>query len=323
MSTHPKFAVAIDIGGTKIAGALVDSDGNVVASKTQHPNWSVPTPKTGGKDVAKAVASIAALVKEKTLEMGIPVVGVGIGSAGVIDPNGRFIRSATDAIPGWSGTQLADIVEAATGLPTIIENDVHAHARGEAWLGAGAGYESVLMVAVGTGIGGAYTLNGEIVRGATGLAGHVGHIVTRFGIGHECSCGVDGHLEAIASGPGMVRWANQLGANVSDGLDLERQADTGTGIAYQVITDAATATGEIIAGLVNSLDPEIVILGGGMAGAGDVYWEPLRAAYTAQLMPALKHVPLVAATLGAAAPQAGAAALAFKHFATVCGEKTV
>lgn len=314
MSNHLPVAVAIDIGGTKIAGALVDSDGNVVASKKDYPTWSAPTPKTGGEAVANKVASIAALVTEKAMEMGRAPIGCGIGSAGVIDPSGRFIRSATDAIPGWSGTQLADIVEATTNLPTIIENDVHAHARGEAWLGAGAGYKAVLMVAVGTGIGGAFTFNGEIVRGATGLAGHVGHIITPYGRGHECSCGVDGHLESIAAGPSMVRWANQRGATVTDGIDLERQAEAGQTIPLETLTDAATATGEIIAGLVNCLDPEIVILGGGMAAAGEVYWGPLRSAYQAQLMPALKEVPLVPAALGGAAPQAGAAALAFTHF---------
>ncbi|EEH63211.1 ROK family protein [Gleimia coleocanis DSM 15436] len=320
MSNHLTVAVAIDIGGTKIAGALVDSDGNVVANHKDHAQWTCPTPRIGGNDVAKAVAKIVALVNEKAQELGYAPVACGIGSAGVIDPSGRFIASATEAIPGWTGTQLADIVEAETGLTTIIENDVHAHARGEAWLGAGKGHKSVLMVAVGTGIGGAFIVDGEIVRGAAGLAGHVGHLVTSVGRGFECSCGVDGHLEAIASGPGMVRLANHRGATVTDGYDLVAQATAGNEICMQTITDAATATGEIIAGLVNCFDPEIVILGGGIANAeNELYWNALVSAYGEQLMPALKKVPMVVASLGGAAPQAGAAQLAFAHVAKRAG----
>lgn len=316
MNNPQTVAVAIDIGGTKIAGALVDSDGNVIANHTNHAEWTTPTPRTGGNDVAKAVAHIAALINKKAQEQGRTPVACGIGSAGVIDPSGRHIASATEAIPGWTGTQLAEIVETETGLTTIIENDVHAHARGEAWLGAGKGHKTVLMVAIGTGIGGALIVNGEIVRGARGLAGHVGHLVTSVGRGYECSCGVDGHLEAIASGPGMVRLANSRGANVTDGYDLVAQANAGNETCKTVIKDAATATGEIIAGLVNSFDPEIVILGGGIANAeNELYWNALNTAYTEQLMPALKHVPMVVASLGGAAPQAGAAQLAFAHAA--------
>lgn len=313
--------IAIDIGGTKIAGGLVafpshsERDESTTDSLvTSDPAWTAPTPTTGGQHVADTVVTLVKRISEATGETS--PIAVGIGSAGVIDSNGRTIVSATDAIPGWAGTPLADIVEQAVGLPVIIENDVHAHARGEAVFGAGAGAGSTLMVAVGTGIGGAFTFNGEIVRGARGLAGHVGHIITPQGRGHTCSCGCDGHLEAIASGPGMTRWFNTRGGSAIDARDLEQQALAGDDLAKTVLSEAATATGEIMAGFVNSLDPDIVILGGGLARAGDLYWQPLRAGFTTQLMPPLAQTPLVPATLGSSAALIGAAYLAYSHY---CG----
>lgn len=313
--------IAIDIGGTKIAGGLVTlafDDQRNESSTEPHvasdPTWTSPTPTSGGQGVAGTVVGLVKRILEASND--VTPSAIGIGSAGVIDPNGRAIVSATDAIPGWAGTPLADIVEQAVGLPVIIENDVHAHARGEAIFGAGAGAGSTLMVAVGTGIGGAFTFNGEIVRGARGLAGHVGHIITPLGRGNTCSCGCDGHLEAIASGPGMTRWFNARGGSAIDARDLEQQALTGDDLAKTVLSEAATATGEIMAGLVNSIDPDIVILGGGLARAGDLYWQPLRAGFTTQLMPPLANTPLVPATLGSSAALIGAAYLAYSHY---CG----
>ena len=321
----PRCVVAVDIGGTKIAAALVeattqshtqgDSDSTEFPRPTLvcEPQWTVPTPHTGGGDVAAAVTGVVRAVISYATDHGLTPTGVGIGSAGVIDAAGRTIVSATDAIPGWAGTPLADIVEDATGLPVRIENDVHAHARGEATHGAGAGHESTLMVAVGTGIGGAITAGADILRGSRGLAGHVGHIVAPSGTGRTCSCGCDGHLEAFASGPGMTRWFNDLGGDAENARDLENQAIAGNPLAVQVFADAARATGMIIAGLVNSLDPCVAILGGGLARAGDLYWQPLLDGYRQQLMPAVADTPLVPATLGSSAALLGAAQLVWNQ----------
>ncbi|OKL50405.1 ROK family protein [Boudabousia marimammalium] len=325
-----RHVIAIDIGGTKIAGALVallesgETPPAAVAERLRgfvtarsavatHPTWTAATVKTGGNDVAATVVSVVQKVIAHAQSHGLTLSGVGIGSAGVIDPTGRMIASATDAIPGWTGTKLADIVEAATGLPVIIENDVHAHARGEAVGGAGNPFASTLMVAVGTGIGGAFTEGSRILRGIRGLSGHVGHIVAPGAEGNLCSCGADGHLEAIASGPGMTRWFNQRGGNAVDARDLEAQAEAGDELAIQVMAEAATATGQIIAGLVNCFDPEVVILGGGLARAGDLYWGPLKAAYQTQLMPALRDTQLLPAALGSAAALVGAGELIRYH----------
>ncbi len=311
--------IAIDIGGTKIAGALVSDSGDL----TPAPVASLPTPKTGGEDVAATVVEMVRMVREAAGSA--QPLAVGIGSAGVIDPAGRRIVSATDAIPGWGGTELAEIVEAASGLPVFIENDVHAHARGEMWKGAGRGRASALMVAVGTGIGGALIQGGQILRGARGLAGHVGHLPASVGQERRCSCGKTGHIEALAAGPAMTSWYNdQLAAGggagevpaarrvpVADGRELFDRARHGDELAQQVVQTAGYATGEVIAGLVNALDPEIVIFGGGLAEAGDPYWPAVEEGYRNQLMPALAEVPLVVAELKTGAALLGAAALAW------------
>ena len=334
--------IAIDIGGTKIAGALVSDSGDL----TPAPVASLPTPKTGGEDVAATVVEMVRMVRQAAGSA--QPLAVGIGSAGVIDPAGRRIVSATDAIPGWGGTELAEIVEAASGLPVFIENDVHAHARGEMWKGAGRGRASALMVAVGTGIGGAIIQGGQILRGARGLAGHVGHLPASVGQERRCSCGKTGHIEAIAAGPAMTSWYNdQLAAGggagqapgaptvpgvaavpavgagevpaapaarrvpVADGRELFDRARHGDELAQQVVQTAGYATGEVIAGLVNALDPEIVIFGGGLAEAGDPYWPAVEEGYRNQLMPALAEVPLVVAELKTGAALLGAAALAW------------
>src|SRR5690606_13505243 len=126
-------------------------------------------------------------------------------SAGVVDPTSGRVVSATDTVADWVGTDLVAEFERRLDLPTSALNDVHAHALGEAWVGAGQGHETVLLVAVGTGIGGAFLVNGDVVAGAHWLGGHLGHIPCEEAIGVRCSCGRDGHLEGVASGPGIHR----------------------------------------------------------------------------------------------------------------------
>lgn len=305
--------LAIDIGGTKIAGAIVDQNGHFQPAA----GGPLPTPKTGGEDVA---ATVVEMVKNLLAQAPTTPAAIGIGSAGVIDPAGRRIVSATDAIPGWAGTALADTVEAAAGLPVYIENDVHAHARGEMWKGAGRPYRSAIMVAVGTGIGGALVQDRRILRGERGLAGHLGHLPASAGQDRKCSCGQLGHIEAIGAGPGMTSWYNdQIPSHLTpaaDGRDLLERARGEDVLARTVVETAARATGEVIAGLVNAFDPQIVILGGGLAQAGEPYWSALHHGYQNQLMPALAEVPLVLAELESGAALLGAAALAFAGIKT-------
>ena len=317
-------AVAVDIGGTKITAALVrldsDNEGNHVASQNplirivaDRDEWTQKTPHSGSQAVCNAVVNIVNSVLQFARQNNMSIRGIGIGSAGVVDADGRKIVSATDAIPGWAGTALADTVEQATSIETIVENDVHAHARGEMTSGAGSQADSALMVAIGTGIGGAMVVGGEILRGAHGLGGHVGHILVPGAENEKCSCGGKGHLEAIASGPGMVQMFRSKGEDARNAVELEQQANEGNLKAKAVIEKAAAATGAIIAGLANSFDPEIVILGGGVARAGQIYWKPLKAAYQAQLMPTIAETPIVPAKLGTKAALLGAAALVQKR----------
>ncbi|WP_085368746.1 ROK family protein [Leifsonia sp. NCR5] len=298
------FAVGIDIGGTKTAAGLVDLPTGAVVARQE-----APTPATSGPDAVLATAIHLAERVLAAAPASASVVSVGVGAAGVIDPVGRVVVSATDTLPGWAGTRIGEAVEAAVGLPVLVENDVHAHALGEAGRGAGRGHRTVLVVAAGTGIGGALVSDGSLVRGAGHVAGHYGHLPSEEAHGLPCTCGRAGHVEMIAAGPAILaEYLRNGGASSTlDTRAVFALADQGDECAATTIRVAATALGRTIGGLVNAIDPDIVVIGGGLSATGARWWAPLRAGIDLETIPAATGRPVVAAELGGDAAIVGAA----------------
>jgi glucokinase len=297
---------AVDLGGTKTAACLVDRAG------VCGPVLTRPTPAMAGPE--RVLDHIAALIRDLTGNAdGDRLVGVGVGSAGIIDTGTGRVVSATKAIAHWPGTNIAaGLKHRLGGVSVVVDNDVNAHAAGESWLGAGRGRRRVFMAAVGTGIGGALVVDGHPVRGAHHVAGEIGHIPARGADHLTCACGRPGHLEAIGSGPGLLHHFHSLGGDpaVCETRDIFAAVD-GDRVAARAVQDAAQALGRCLAGIRTTVDPEVVIIGGGMAGAGQVWWRPMDEALRAEVVDVLQPVPLVPAELGGQAALVGAARLAW------------
>lgn len=299
-------AVGVDLGGTKIAVAVVAPDGSFGQVVT------APTPAlAGGEAVLDAVAALVAQATEGFDD----VAGVGVGTAGVVDSAAGRIISATDTFAAWVGTDVAAGLRARFGWdairPVEVRNDVDAHALGEAWLGAGRGRSSMVMVAVGTGVGGAVVLDGRLWTGAHHVAGEMGHIPTPGAEGLRCPCGVEGHLEAVSAGPAIERAYAGASGEALSGPEIMALAAAGSEPAVRVVAEAAVALGRAIAGVVTVLDPECVVIGGGVARAGDEWWGPLRDACRGEVVPVLKGLAILPAALGPEAAILGAARTVF------------
>lgn len=297
---------AADIGGTKIAVALVDAQGEVVA------RGGAPTPAREGADAILDL--VARLVADLADRQGGPAPeALGVGAAGVIDPVSGRVLLATDTLTGWEGAELCVGLESRLQVPVSAVNDVHAHGLGELQYGAGVGSANVLTVAVGTGIGGAVVLADDLVVGRHAAAGHVGHVPSGYAAGLVCSCGAVGHLEAFASGPGLAReYQRRTGGGAIDLREVAARAAQHESVARNVLRAGGAAVGEAVAGFVNVLDPDLVVLGGGVAGVGGVWWSALLEAYRAGVLPLLSDTAVVRSELGGDAALVGAAALAWR-----------
>ncbi|MFF1910784.1 ROK family protein [Streptomyces sp. NPDC058239] len=294
--------IGLDLGGTKIAAALFGADGTVLARHTR------PTPaRDGATAVLDALAEAAAAVDPERL-----ATALGIAAAGVVDPRTGMVTSATDSIRGWAGTALGAGLADRTGYPVACDNDVRATAGPElaAQTADGSGHGSLLFVAVGTGVGGAIAVDGRMLHGAAGIAGHVGHLPSPEAAGVPCTCGATGHLEVIASGPGIAAHYERLTGVPVDRLEtVAARAARGEAAAVRAITTGAAATGHVLGGLANALGPDRVVVGGGVPRIGPLYGEALTAAFTAELMPPLRGLVPEAPRFGADAAVLGAAAL--------------
>ncbi|MGP0224632.1 MULTISPECIES: ROK family protein [unclassified Paenarthrobacter] len=319
-ATH---VIGVDLGGTKTAAGVVSPSGDVLASDT------IPTlNRAGGEAILDATATLITGLVERAADAGLTVSGVGVGSAGVIDAAAGTVVSATDAIRGWAGTVLAGGLSSRLGLNVRAVNDVHAHALGEAWLGAAAGTSSSLMVAFGTGVGGSFVLHGSPVLGHRYVGGHVGHFASPYAVGNgqplPCVCGSAGHVEAIASGPAIHESFLRFGGSASAALDTRAVFGLVSGIhdagaaaaseedvaaARAAVELGALAAGQAVGGLINILDPETVVISGGLADAGELWWKPMETALRQELLSPLVGVPVVPAALGNTAAIAGAAKL--------------
>jgi glucokinase len=296
--------LAVDIGGTKFAAGVVDREGRVLAAAR------TPTPR--GPDAEVLFAALRGLierVRDEAIAAGaVAPYGIGVGSGGPMRWPAGVISPLN--IPAWREFPLRErLRELAGGAPVRVHNDAIALAAGEHRFGAGRGHDNVLGMVASTGVGGGLVLGGRVVDGATGNAGHLGHIVVDP-TGPPCACGGIGCLEAIASGPRTVERARAAGWVGADAVALAADARAGDPVAAAALARAGEALGIGIASAVALCDVSIVVLGGGLAQSGDVLWEPLRAAYARHArLSFARDVPVVPAELGQHAGLIGAATL--------------
>ncbi|SDL17581.1 ROK family protein [Tessaracoccus oleiagri] len=287
--------LALDIGGTKIAAGIVD--GGVATHLAQ-----VPTPSQEGPTaIMDAAWQLADRVRCGA--DGAPS-RLAVASAGVIDPLRGFVTSATDALRDWAGTDLRSGMDARSGLPVSVLNDVHAHTWGEYRHGRGRGHDSMLLIAVGTGIGGGYVVDGQLALGSAYVAGHVGHVDVAAADGIACSCGRTGHLEGVASGTGIEQRFLAATGEPRRGGEVARLATTDEPLsdaARAVITTAGHSLGRAIGGMLNSLDPGLVVLAGSVARAGDLWWDAVHRGVAESAMTIVADTPIVPADLDNAA----------------------
>lgn len=322
MSGDTTAAIGIDLGGTKTTAGLVSVEGQVLYSATS----STPA-RAGAEAILDTAAALARRLLEQAEDSGIRVGGIGLGAAGVIDPVTACVISATAHLAGWGGTDLRSGLARRVGGTVQISavNDVHAHALGETWLGAARGASSAVLIAFGTGIGGSLVIGpsapdtclggiraaGRPHFGARNVAGHFGHVSSPAAVGLSCACGGSGHLEAIASGPALHALFLRLGGDttVTDARAVFRRAHEGDATAQAAITTAARAAGTALGGFANCLDPEVLVLSGGLAASGPLWWDPLREAFAEELIPALRRLEPTPSALGADGAVIGAASL--------------
>jgi glucokinase len=307
-----RTAVGVDLGGTKIAGRVVREDGTVLAADER------ATPAATEPILETLVSVIEALRSEE-------VVGVGVGAAGMVDYDAGAMPFSPN-LP-LRGVPIRDRLAESTGLPCVVDNDANAAGWAERQFGAARGRDEVLLLTVGTGIGAAIITGGRLFRGAHGFAGEAGHVIVEPD-GPPCGCGNRGCWEQVASGQAIDRLAREDAArDARGGIALAAAGDPVTGRhaasaarsgdepARRIFAEVGRNLGAGIAGLVNVLDPEVVVVGGGVAEEGDLLLEPARAAFwdAVELRRGRPDVPILPAELGNDAGAIGAAALALEE----------
>ncbi|MDA8182963.1 MAG: ROK family protein [Actinomycetota bacterium] len=333
--------VGLDVGGTKLLAVVLDDSGAVLAA------GRADTPRAGPRRAGVSQAGpgragargggeagpAGAVLVQALVELALRVAGgasadisaVGVGVPGLVDPRG-VLRFAPN-LPAGEGVDFSSALRAGVGVSTIaVGNDATCAALGELTYGAASGLSDVLVVTLGTGIGGGVVVNGEILRGANGFAGEIGHVVVDPG-GPACSCGQRGCWERYASGSGLARLAREaaLGGRIDSvvrlaGGDPEAvrpehvtaAAASGDQAAEAVMDELGWWIALGVANLVSVLDPELVVLGGGLMAAGDLVLTPTRRAFGKLLQAAHERpaVGIVAAGLGENAGAVGAAVMA-------------
>ncbi|MFI8299970.1 ROK family protein [Streptomyces nigra] len=304
---HNDLVAALDIGGTKIAGALVDGHGTI-AVRAQR-----PTPaQEDGETVMRAVEEVVQELAASPLWG--QVTALGIGSAGPVDASAGTVSPVN--VPGWRGYPLVRRVREATGgLPVELIGDGVAITAAEHWLGAAQGHDNALCMVVSTGVGGGLVLGGRLHPGPTGNAGHIGHISVDLD-GDLCPCGARGCVERIASGPNIARRALDAGWRPGPDGDtsaaaVAAAAREGDPVAVASFERAARALAAGIAATATLVEIDIAVIGGGVGKAGDVLFTPLRKALADYAtLSFVQRLTVAPARMGTDAGLVGAAAAA-------------
>ncbi|QHE63813.1 ROK family glucokinase [Rossellomorea vietnamensis] len=312
-----KWLVGVDLGGTTTKIAFLSKYGELLHK------WEIPTDKSeNGKNI---IVNIAKAIDQKLEELDQSrdkLVGIGMGAPGPVDTAKGIIYEAVNL--GWeNNTPLKDLLEVETGLHAVIDNDANCAALGEMWKGAGDGAKDIVCVTLGTGVGGGVITNGDIVHGVKGAGGEIGHITVVPEGGYQCNCGKTGCLETVASATGVVRLANEKldateqestlralrdshgSISAKDIFDAARNQD---GLALAVIDQLAFYLGLSLANLGNGLNPEKIVIGGGVSQAGDILLQPVVKFFKQFSFPTVRtSTHLSIATLGNDAGVIGAA----------------
>ncbi|MCR8847138.1 ROK family glucokinase [Rossellomorea sp. SC111] len=312
-----KWLVGVDLGGTTTKIAFLSKYGELLHK------WEIPTDKSeNGKNI---IVNIAKAIDQKLEELDQSkdkLVGIGMGAPGPVDTAKGIIYEAVNL--GWeNNTPLKDLLEVETGLHAVIDNDANCAALGEMWKGAGDGAKDIVCVTLGTGVGGGVITNGDIVHGVKGAGGEIGHITVVPEGGYQCNCGKTGCLETVASATGVVRLANEKldatgeestlramrdshgSISAKDIFDAARNQD---GLALAVIDQLAFYLGLSLANLGNGLNPEKIVIGGGVSKAGDILLKPVVKFFEQFSFPTVRSsTHLSIATLGNDAGVIGAA----------------
>ncbi|WP_026563585.1 ROK family glucokinase [Bacillus sp. UNC41MFS5] len=311
-----QWIVGVDLGGTTTKLAFITMDGEIVRK------WEIPTDNTNeGKNITN---NIAIAIDEKLTELGQTkdhLIGIGMGSPGPVNYEKGILLNVVNL--GWPNNYpLKKILENATSLPAAIENDANCAALGEMWMGAGNGAKDLVCVTLGTGVGGGVITGGKVVQGINGAAGEIGHITAIPFDGAQCNCGKTGCLETVASATGIVRLArmelakgiqSELTAKMTenntitakDVFDAARNNDR---LAQTVLNEVSFHLGFALASIANTLNPEKIVLGGGVSKAGDILLNPVKSNFEKFAFSAVgDSTKLALATLGNDAGVLGAA----------------
>lgn len=312
-----KYHLGVDLGGTTIAAALLDAEGHVIQETL------IPTLAQEGHEavIARMAELIQRVINEADVDLA-DIGGIGIGVPGVLDIE-KGLTLFLPNLPGtWPRVPLAPRIKQAVGLPTFLLNDVRAFTLGEKTYGAGRYVDNMVCLAIGTGIGGGIVINGQLYLGLGGTAGEVGHQIIDMH-GPPCGCGSRGCLEAFASGPAIATMAvraikqgfTTLIGELVD-YDLNRitpevicqAAEQGDSVAIEIFERAGFYLGVGIANLITVLSPQMVVVGGGVAQAGELLFDPIRRTVAERVhVTPLEKVKIVPAELGRVAGVVGAA----------------
>lgn len=314
-----KWLIGVDLGGTTTKLAFINFYGEILHK------WEIPTDNSEeGKNITINIAKAIDRKLEELDQTKEKIIGIGMGAPGPVNLATGVVYNTVNL--GWRDNYpLKDLLEVETSLPVIIDNDANCAALGEMWKGAGNGAKDLVCVTLGTGVGGGVIANGDIVQGASGAAGEIGHITSIPAGGAQCNCGKTGCLETIASATGIVRQAlEKLQADgkgelarlyVQNGKVTAKEifdtARLGDEISLSVINETAFHLGLALANIANTLNPEKIVLGGGVSRAGDILLKPVVENFTQFAFPRVREsTEIDIATLGNDAGVIGAAWLA-------------
>lgn len=271
MTQSQPVLIGVDVGSTHTSGGLVTPDGEVLAAAETR------THRDGPGTALDTILGVVSHLLAQASDRGCPVEGIGIGLPGIVDIEGGTMRKGIHRVPELTGAPLVELIRARGGVPVFIDNDVNALALGECTWGLGRGAASMVMLALGTGVGGAVILDGHLVRGKSGYGGELGHVSVNLD-GRPCLCGVRGCLAAYAAGFGMATELDRrtrgdvdgrpaqpnYDETLSDAEAVFRAADAGSADARGVIREACQAVGAAIGGLANGLNPDVIVITGGI-----------------------------------------------------------